>query len=224
MFNVADIVVVAIIALTGFLGYKKGFIKTGLGFLSFFIALAMTFMFYKPVMGMIREKTSFEPWLTEYLYQLDLTGEKNKEINSQENDELDSTGEEYISNLPTTIVELIGLDEIKENAKNMIVQKIVDFAVKLLAIVVVYIVARILLAIIIIVLDLIAKLPLLKQFNESLGLAIGVILGIIRIYAIFMVITLLGSLPFANGIVSTINGSFIASFLYNNNLLLKLLF
>lgn len=224
MFNIADIIVIAIIALAGFLGYKKGFVKTGFGFVSFFIALAITFMFYKPVMSIIRENTEFETWLTEYLYRIDLTGEKNTEIQSQENVESAREGEEYIHNLPTTIVELIGFDEIKENAKNIVVQKIVDFALKLLAIVVVYIVARITLAIIVLVLDLIAKLPLLKQFNEILGLAIGILLGIIRIYALFMIITLLGSLPVANGVVGTINNSLIASFLYNNNLLLKILF
>lgn len=222
MFNIADIVVVAIIALAGFLGYKKGFIKTGFGFVSFFAAVVITFMFYKPVMGIIKEHTGFEQWMTEYLYNVDLTG---KDGNSNDDSEEESlkTGQDYIDNLPTEVVELIGLDEIKENAKNIVIQKIVEFAEKLLAIVIVYIVARIALLVVVLVLDLIAKLPILKQFNEILGLITGVILGLVRIYAIFIVITLLGSLPFTNGIVSIINSSLIASFLYNNNLLLRLL-
>lgn len=219
MFNIADVIIVALVALAGFLGYKKGFIKTGFGFVSLFAAVVITFMFYKPVMGLIKEYTGFEQWLTEYLYNIDLTGKEN---NNSEQETL-KTGQNYIDNLPTEVVELIGLDEIKENAKNMVIQKIVEFAEKLLAIVIVYIVARIALFIVVLVLDLIAKLPILKQFNETLGLIAGVILGLVRIYAVFIVITLLGSLPFANGIVSTINSSLIASFLYNNNLLLRLL-
>ena len=224
MFNIADVIVVGILVLAGFIGYKKGFVKTGFGFLSFFIALIITFMFYKPVMELIRENTGFEAWLTEYLYQIDVAKEKSDEVSDKEEINSSSTGEEYIHNLPTTIVELIGLDEIKENAKTMIIQKIVNFALKLLAIVVVYLVARMLLLIIALVLDLIAKLPILKQFNETLGLITGVLLGVIRIYALFMVMTLIGSLPVASGIVTVINDSLIASFLYNHNLLLKLLF
>ena len=50
MFNVADIVVIAIVIIAIFMGYKKGFIKTLFGVLSFFIAIAITFTFYKPVM------------------------------------------------------------------------------------------------------------------------------------------------------------------------------
>lgn len=222
MFNIVDIIVIGLVILAGFLGYKKGFIKTGFGFVSFFIALIITIMFYKPVMTIIKENTGFEPWLTEYLYNLDLTGEKDNAKQPAEN--ISEEGEEYIDNLPSTIVELIGLDEIKENAKNIIVQKIVDFAVKLLAIVIVYIVARITLAIIVLVLDLIAKLPILKQFNEILGLVMGIVLGLIRIYAVFGIVTLVSTLPFTHGIVNLINNSLIAGYLYNNNLLLKILF
>ena len=222
MFNIADIIVVAIIGLSAFVGYRKGFVQTGLGFLSFFIAIALTFMLYKPVMEIIREKTEFVPWLTQYLSNLDI--KELKESNLESETTSDSEGDSYIRNLPNSIVDAIGLDEMKETAKNMIVQKIVDFAVKLLAIVIVYIGTRLALFIVIMVLDLFFKLPVLKQFNEILGLSLGVALGLIRIYGVFIVITLLGSLPATRGIVSVIHQSLIASFLYNNNLLLKLLF
>ena len=224
MFNIADVIVIAIIGLAGFIGYKKGFIKTGFGFLSFFIALAITFMFYQPVMGIIKENTGFEKWLSEYLYNIDIASTSKDSESVSETTMESEEGKEYIHNLPTTIVNLLNLDEVKENAKNVIVQKIVDFAVKLLAIVIVYIVARIILAVVVIVLDLIAKLPVLKQFNEVLGLVIGILLGLVRIYVIFTIITLLSSLPMAMGITTVINQSLLASFLYNNNLLLKILF
>lgn len=216
MFNIADILVLVVIALTTFIGYKRGFIKTAFGFLSFFIAIALTFMLYKPVMGLIKEKTGFESWLSGYLY--------NMKVEKETDNEEESIEGSYLDNIPDSVVELIGINEIKENAKNIIIQKIVDFAVKLLAIVAVYIAARIILLIITIVLDLVFKLPVLKQFNETLGLVLGIVLGFIRVYAIFMIITLLGSLPATSGIVEIINNSLFASILYNNNILLKIIF
>jgi len=224
MFNLADIIIIAIIGLAGFLGYKNGFIKTGFGFFSFFVALAITVMFYQPVMDIMKEYTGFETWLTEYLYHLDLTEEKETTKEDSDDLELSETGESYISNLPTTLVDVIGLEEIKTNAKNVIIQKIVNFVEKLVAIVIVYSVARIALAIIIMLLDLVAKIPLLKKFNEVFGFVIGIVLGFVRVYAIFMVVTLLNSFPAANGIIAMINESFIASSLYNNNILIKILF
>ena len=70
MFNIADLIVIFIIGFAIFKGYKRGFIKTGFGILSFFISIVITFMFYKPVMNIIKENTGFEMWLSEYLFIL----------------------------------------------------------------------------------------------------------------------------------------------------------
>lgn len=222
MFNLADLIVVAIIGITAFAGYKGGFVKTGLGFLSFFIAVVVTFMFYKPMMQIIRDNTGFEPWLTEYLSSLDTKQLSTKASQNEKEDAEEETS--YINNLPDSVVELIGIKEMKEQAKSVIIEKVVQFSLKLLAIVIVYIVTRLALIVIIMVLDLIAKLPVLKQFNEILGLALGFLLGLIKTYGLFAVITFLGSINLTTGIIELINNSLIASFLYNNNILLKLIF
>lgn len=223
MINLADIIVIAIIGFSAFFGYKSGFIKTGLGFLAVFIAIALTFIFYKPVMGLIKDNTEFEPWLTSYLSSLD-SKQFVPGATSEENNKADGNKNSYINNLPDSLVELIGLNEMKENAKNAIIQKVVEFALKLLAIVVVYVAARVGLTIIIIVLDSIAQLPVLKQFNEILGLVVGAMLGLLKVFGFFTIIAFLGSVSATSGIVSLINNSTVASYLYNNNIILKLLF
>lgn len=225
MFNIADIIVMLIMLIAIFSGYKKGFIKTSFGVLSFFIAIAITFMFYKPVMGMLEEKTTIREWLTEYLYSIDLN---EKTLEDGESGEVlvvaTESGDSYIDKLPQSVVDMIGLEEAKENAKTVVVQKIVDFVVKLLAIIIVYMVAKILLAIVVLVLDSIASLPVLKQFNELLGLGLGAILGLIQVYVLCAIITLISSMPIAEGIPAIINNSLFAHVLYNNNLLLEILF
>lgn len=220
MFNIADLIVIALILFAIFRGYKRGFIRTGFGILSFFIAILITFMFYKPVMGLIKEKTGFETWLSEYLYSMNIeenneSGDASATIESEES---------YINNLPQVVIDMIGIEEIKENAKVTIIEKIVDFAVKLLAIIIVYILAKIILSIAVLVLDSIAKLPVLKQFNELLGLVLGGILGLIQVYTICAIITLIGSIPSMTGVATIINNSLFAHTFYNNNLLLQILF
>ena len=223
MFNIADIVVVAVVIIAIFTGYKKGFIKTLFGVLSFFIAIAITFAFYKPVMELIKEKTGFEEWLYGYLYEMNLE-DNNSEKVSGEQIVLSESGENYINNLPDAVVKMIGLDEIKEKAKVTIIEKIVEFVVKLLAIVIVYIVSKIILLVLVLILDSIAKLPVLKQFNELLGIILGGILGFIQVYVVCAVITLIGSLPAFSNVSAIISNSLFAHIFYDNNLLLKILF
>lgn len=217
MFNIADLIVVILILLAVFKGYKKGFIKTGLGVLSFFVAIVITFMFYKPVMNFMRENTGFESWFSEYLYNINVGG-------VEEMDNSTESGDDYISNLPKVVVDIIGLEEVKENVKVTVVEKIVDFTLKLLSIMIVYIIARIILNIVIILLDSIAKLPVLKQFNELLGVLIGAILGVIQVYTVCAVVAVFSSISFMMGIATTINTSMFAHMFYNNNLLLQILF
>lgn len=221
MFNIADLIVIIIIGFAIFRGYKRGFIKTGFGILSFFISIVITFMFYKPVMNIIKENTGFEMWLSEYLYSMNLEEPNNE---SGEALTISESGENYIENLPELVVDMIGLEEIKENAKATIIDKIVDFALKLLSIIIVYILTKIILYFVVLVLDSVAQLPVLKQFNELFGLILGGILGLIQIYSICAIIAFVSSMPSMNGIGNIINNSAFAQVFYNNNILIKILF
>lgn len=224
MFNIADIIVIAIILITTFIGYKKGFVKTGFGMLSFFIAIALTFMFYKPVMSLIKEKTNFENWLYEYLYSMNLDEKADNNLDSGDTEIKLESGESYLEKLPQSIVDMIGIEDIKENVKVTVTEKIVEFALKLLSIIIVYIASKLILMILVVVLDSIAKLPILKQFNELFGLILGFVLGMIRVYVVCIIVTLISAMPIAQGIPSIIGNSLIAHIFYDNNLLLKILF
>lgn len=221
MFNIADLIVIFIIGFAIFKGYKRGFIKTGFGILSFFISIVITFMFYKPVMNIIKENTGFEMWLSEYLYSMNL-----EETNNESGEALmiSESGENYIENLPELVVDMIELEEIKANAKATIIDKIVDFALKLLSIIIVYILTKIILYFVVLVLDSVAQLPVLKQFNELFGLILGGILGLIQIYSICAIIAFASSMPSMNGVGTIINNSVFAHVFYNNNILIQILF
>ena len=223
MFNLSDLIVIILILFAIFKGYKKGFVKTGFGLVSFFIAIFITFMFYKPVMSIIKEKTEFETWLTEYLYSMNLNEIFEENVSGDVIAKTES-GEKYINNLPEIVVDMIGLDTIKEDAKATIVEKIVEFTLKLLAIIIVYIVTKIILSIIVMLLNSVAQLPILKQFNELLGLVLGGILGLIRVYIICAIITLISSISSSMILTEMINNSLFAHTFYNNNLLLQIIF
>ena len=57
MFNIADLIVIIIVGLTTFIGYKKGFVKTAFGMASFIVALFLAVTFYKPMANVLSEKT-----------------------------------------------------------------------------------------------------------------------------------------------------------------------
>ena len=86
-----------------------------------------------------------------------------------------------------------------------------------------FIIARILFIFLKLITSLIAKLPVIKQFDKLGGIIYGLLEGIIIVYIILAIVSFVS--PMINPDVSnTINNSTIGGFLYNNNLLLKIIF
>ena len=70
--------------------------------------------------------------------------------------------------------------------------------------------------------DLIAKLPILKQFNELGGTIYGLLEGLFIVFIGFAVISLIAPM-LDSSILQAINSSLLGSICYNNNLLLKII-
>ena len=71
--------------------------------------------------------------------------------------------------------------------------------------------------------SLIAKLPVIKQFDKLGGVIYGILEGIIIIYLTLAIISFIAPIIGEN-IITAIDESMVGSMLYNNNLLLKIIF
>lgn len=200
-----DIAVIAIIALSTFIGYKQGLVKSAIKILSFFIAIVVALVLYKPVSGIIIKNTSIDDNIKNAMI------EKIKPDGVEENQEV--VVEENVA------FKLIG------NATNTI-EGIADaFAVKLIetvTILLIYIMVKIGLKFVTALTDLITKLPLLKQVNKAGGTVYGIVKGVILVYTVLAVVYL--AAPLLNKTVTqNIDKSIITKALYNNNIILKII-
>jgi len=86
-----------------------------------------------------------------------------------------------------------------------------------------FIVAAAGLAILCFVLDLLSKLPVLHQINTLAGAVMGALEGLVVLWIVFIVITMLGSTEFGQNCMAMISESKVLSFLYDSNILSKIL-
>ena len=70
----------------------------------------------------------------------------------------------------------------------------------------------------------ITKLPIIRQVDKIGGLAYGAIEGVVIVYAILAVISLTSVIWANNAVVMAIGKSTLGEMLYNNNIILNLLF
>ena len=90
--------------------------------------------------------------------------------------------------------------------------------------VVLFVITRLLLLLAKTLLEAVSELPIIKQFNEAGGIIYGVIRGILLIYVILAIISLILPMIEKNEILNAINSTIITKILYNNNLILMIFF
>ncbi|MCL2341744.1 MAG: CvpA family protein [Firmicutes bacterium] len=145
---IVDLVIILIILLSIFLGYRQGLIKAAIKIASFFIAIAVAFILYQPVANAIMNNTTIDEKI-----QTGIT---------------DRILPEGVS--PDSKVQITGIpNSIISSAENTVTSISHELAVKIIGVaslLIIYIIVRLVLRFITILADLIAKIPILKQFNE----------------------------------------------------------
>lgn len=228
MFNIIDLLGIIILFISGIIAFKKGFVKTFFGFISAFLALILAFIFCNAGVVLIKENTKIDEWLETTISE-SLSAHEEEQIEDNDGFEVNETTEnnllsETLQNLPQNIKDAVGLEEQKEVAKKAIVEKSIDIILKILSWIIIYLVVRIVLMVVCFVFNGIMNIPFLKQINNLTGLALGIILGLFRIYVGLAVISFLVSVIPLDYLLGLIKDSMIISVMYENNILISLIF
>lgn len=206
---IIDVVILGIIILCTFIGYKQGLIKVAVKLVSTLVAIIIALTLYKPVSTLVIKNTNIDEQIQ--------TAITNKILPEDSSLEDSKESQIDISSLPDLIISN------SENTVKSISETISTKIIELVIIIVLYLVSKLVLRFITILADLIAKLPILKQINKLGGTIYGILRGFLIIFVIFSIISLLSPI-IGEDIILNINNSFIGSILYNNNLLLKIIF
>jgi len=202
---IIDLIILGIIALCTFIGYKQGLIKVAIKLVATILAIVIALILYKPISSFIIDNTQIDNQI-----QTTITNKLLPDNNTEESTILDT------SSLPDLIISST------ENTVNSISEVISVKLIELVVLIIIYLITKIVLRFITVLADLIAKLPILKQINKLGGTIYGVFHGLILVFAIFAVISLVAPM-IGDNFMQSINESYVGSFLYNNNLLLKII-
>lgn len=196
-----DLGILLIILISTFVGYKKGLIKVAFGLLSFVIALIIALLLYKPISNFI---TNYTPIPEKIETQIE------SRISSADERETQNFVSNYYRN-------------IKNASTSLIAHNIATSIINISSALIVFILSRILLFFLKFSTDLIAKLPLIKQFNHIGGFLYGLVAGFLIIYLLFTIITVIAPMINVNKVITLINSSIIGNIMYNNNIIFMFL-
>lgn len=218
MSYVIDIIIIAILALCVFLGYKRGLTKSAIKILSFVLSIVIAFILFKPISNVIINKTQIDDNIKKAVVQV-VQDDINEEGKVEEDSNLPQSMVNYINKQITKSVE-----ETKQTAVNTAAEQISKLAVNAMVLILVFVVARIILIFVNILSELLTSLPVIKQVDKTGGIIYGLLEAFIIISFIFAIISLISPMIEKTSLVTMINKSILGSALYNNNIILKLIF
>lgn len=187
-----DILLIAIILLSAFLGYKKGLVKLGTKLFAGIIAIILTIIIYKPVSGIIINKTQIDEQIRDTIIQ-----NTSKAIDDKN-----------VSNVITNQIENEMLPTEAENISKGVVSAITA--------IILFVIVKILLSIVISLLDFVAKLPILKQFNEIGGIIYGLLRGVLIVGICVLLMGAFTKINPESDLNDKIQNSNITKFIYEN--------
>lgn len=215
---IIDLIILGLILLCVFFGYKKGLTKCVIKILSFVIAIVIAVVLFKPISNFVINNTKIDDNIKNSII----------EIVSDDVNETGKVNED--SNLPKSIVNHINesievaVNETKQTVVNQVAQQISTTAVNVGVAIGLFIIARIALIFVSALSSLITDLPIIKQFDKAGGIIYGLVEALIIIFIIFAIISFISPMIEGSGLITAINKSIVGSVFYNNNILMNIIF
>ena len=221
--------VLFILVACAFNGYKSGAIKIAFALIASVLGVLLAMLFFEPFGDFLKENTQINEIVEDGIYDLI--------VEYMQSDELDKKADELTGDmlsevpLPKQISEMLLKNNNEETVKQLGAESIADYiskelanmVIKVISFVILYILISLALRIIISLADAITKLPVVKEVNKLVGVVVGLLEGLVIVWIFFIVITGMTSTSEGQIIMEQIMDNAFLSFLYDNNLVLKIL-
>ena len=198
---IIDIIMIAIIALSVFLGYRKGLISLVIQLCAFLIAIVITLIIYKPISNLIIDNTGLDESIQSAILE-------------KANETVDGATNTIDAEIVENQAEEIKTGMLPEAARELSIN-IINIAV----IIILYLIIRIILKVITLGANLVADIPIRKQFNKAGGIIYVLIRGLLIIYVALLLIGFVNQINPENAISENIDKTFVTKAMYENNVL-----
>ncbi len=245
--------VIAILVLNAYLGFRKGMVRIVLSLVALIATIFIT-MALTPVAGsFVKENTNWYSNLKSATYKgmetnntvgqaFDKIGENGQaqvlpgadysklgfdNITGDVVDTLklpDSLKNHIQANIDIDSFTTKGVSTAKDIVADFVSEQIASIIFNAIVFNVIFVIIYIVMQLIIRVADIVSRLPVLHQINKTGGLLLGLVKGLIVVWVFFMAITIFCDTELARTVFAYVNDNSFLAFLYNNNLILKLVF
>ena len=216
-----DLAVLAVILGSGVLAWRVGFVRAALGFLPMLAATIGTKLL-TPYTGKFLRETALSASIGDSM-GLDATiqeGAMSAQTQFIESLKLPAfLKEALLENNNPVIYQLLDVNSLKEYIAGYLANICINILSVVLAFVLLYITVKLLLN----ALHLVSQLPVLHFINHAAGLVVGTAKGLLMVWLGCIILTFFQCNAKFTALFAGLEQSFVAGFLYENNILLQMI-
>lgn len=208
---ILDIVLIIILLISAFIGYKKGLVGVVLSIVSLILSIILAVFLQGTVANYLYSETGVGTMIESSIkttIETELENRLNTEVEENENKFIDMFFEP--EELATTVVD--------ESAN-----KITMFILKGISFVGIFILVFIICYILRMILNIVFKLPILNSINKVGGVSLNVLKTVFKIWILLAIIYFVSFVPLVDTINNFIDSSVVTKFLYENNIIVNIL-
>ena len=230
------IVAIGILVLTGYCGYRKGFVREIMSFFFVFLALALAWMINPYVNSFMMEKTPVYERIQESCRNL----VDSQNAGSLDEENSDNGNQDESVEKEDSFIDGLGLPEILQKSlidnntaevyKEMAVDSFNDYVSGYLARMIVsglsyiisYVLANLAIRLLSCILNAIAELPLINGANRLAGAVTGVVKGVLFLWIALLILTILCSTEAGKNGLALVEKDSILNVIYKYDVLVNM--
>lgn len=220
------ILVIAILVIFTYYSYHRGFVKSALSMVLYIVAIILVnfinpyvteyIMEETPVYGNIKE-TCMEIYSPENQEEITTSGSDEDIINSYPIAGI--LKEQIIKDNNSEMYQLLDVQAIEEYIAAYIAKTIISAASFVISFIIVSIALRMLMT----TLDILTKLPGIREINKTVGALLGFVQGLVVVWILFIAAEIFNTTAFGISVQTQINGNIILKFISDNNFIWNLI-
>ena len=218
--------VIAFLAFHVIDGFYRGFIRKAVSAVSLIITLVLVTYLTPHITNFIQENTSLHEKLQEKCSEMFLNEEydvdlKTDQVNLIQNMDLpDNIKEMLLENNNIEAYEILDVSDFGDYIGAYLANMIINALAYLISFLIIWTLLRMLLM----AMDIVTKLPLLRGLNKLAGGVLGLVQGIVFVWIIFLLVSVLCNGNLGKQFFALIHENPFLLFLYNQNVIMKILF
>ncbi len=225
------ILILILVALSAVHGFYRGFVRTILSMVFLVLVMALSGWLSPYISGALKEHTRMEETIRDACADM-----LEETLNSQAASEGGENAQEQENllvslGLPKELLQAVTLDgqmqEIQQQQTEALAAAAADYlaglAVDGIVFLASFLLAWIVITILMKVADVFANLPIIGFVNRLGGGAVGILRGLLWVWVFFLVLTIFAGTAWGSACMQAVREDAILSFLYDNNLILRVL-